>query len=191
MLTVHARMALALGALCSSLACGLPVHAGSPVCEAEILGASARHGVPAGILFAIGLTETGNGGSMQPYALNVEGEPHFAESAADAERLIQEALAQGHTLIDVGCMQVNLRWHRSAFVSLRDMLQPAANVDYAAGLLAELYSRFGSWTLAAARYHAGPDNEPAQQRYVCTVLRNLIATGFGGETAAGGDLCGR
>ncbi|TIN70251.1 MAG: lytic transglycosylase domain-containing protein, partial [Mesorhizobium sp.] len=42
-------------------------------CEPEILRAADRYGVPAGILYAVGLTETGKKGSLQPNALNVEG----------------------------------------------------------------------------------------------------------------------
>ncbi|RUX39339.1 lytic transglycosylase domain-containing protein, partial [Mesorhizobium sp. M7A.F.Ca.CA.002.09.1.1] len=40
-------------------------------CEPEILRAADRYGVPAGILYAVGLTETGNKGSLQPNALNI------------------------------------------------------------------------------------------------------------------------
>lgn len=44
--------------------------------------------------------------------------------------------------------------------------------------------------MAVARYHAGPHNNPAQQRYVCTVIRNMVATGFGQWTGNAKSFCG-
>ena len=43
----------------------------------------------------------------------------------------------------------------------------------------ELKARHETWTMAVARYHAGPNNDPAQKRYVCRVIANMVATGFG------------
>jgi soluble lytic murein transglycosylase-like protein len=69
------------------------------------------------------------------------------------------------------------------------MLEPAANVDYAARFLKELKAREGSWTMAVARYHAGPGNDPAQKRYVCRVIANMVATGFGAWTPSSRAFC--
>ena len=60
-------------------------------------------------------------------------------------------------------MQINHYFHAEPFASVKAMLDPAANVDYAARFLKELRSREGSWTMAVARYHAGPNNDPAQK----------------------------
>jgi soluble lytic murein transglycosylase-like protein len=70
------------------------------------------------------------------------------------------------------------------------MLDPGKNVDYAARFLTELKEREGSWTLAVARYHAGPNNNPAQKQYVCTVITNMVATGFGAWTPEAKAFCG-
>lgn len=43
--------------------------------------------------------------------------------------------------------------------------------------------------MAIARYHAGPDNDPAQKRYVCAVIRNMVAVGFGAWTPASRAFC--
>ena len=48
------------------------------------------------------------------------------------------------------------------------MFDPARNVDYAARFLKELSTREGNWTMAVARYNAGPNNRSAQKRYICT-----------------------
>jgi len=47
----------------------------------------------------------------------------------------------------------------------------------------------GSWTLAVARYHAGPNNNPAQKKYVCAVIVNMIASGFGNWTEPARQFC--
>jgi len=69
------------------------------------------------------------------------------------------------------------------------MFEPAANVEYAARFLKELKAREGNWTMAVARYHAGPDNDPAQKRYVCRVIANMVATGFGAWTSQSRAFC--
>jgi hypothetical protein len=54
------------------------------ICEREIAAAATKYGVPEGILYSVGLTETGKRGSLQPWALNVEGKAIFADSRDDA-----------------------------------------------------------------------------------------------------------
>ena len=62
--------------------------------------------------------------------------------------------------------------------------------DYAARFLVELHGRHESWSMAVARYHAGPDNDPAQKQYVCRVIANMVATGFGKWTDNARAFCG-
>ena len=181
------RIALAAASIYSaSVASAL---AGGNACEAEILRAAATYGVPAGILYAVGLTETGRKGSLQPYALNVEGHAIFAGSRQEAVVEFEKARANGARLIDLGCMQINHHYHAENFAGVRQMLDPHLNVDYAARFLVKLKSRHKSWSMAVARYHAGPDNDPAQKRYVCRVIANLVATGFGEWTPAAHEFC--
>lgn len=161
----------------------------STVCEREMQRASEQYQVPLGVLYAVGLTETGRKGSLQPFALNVEGRALYSESADEAIRKFEAARAGGAKLIDLGCMQINYYYHGSKFRSPADMLVPRENVQYAARFLKELRQREGGWTLAVARYHAGPDNDPAQKRYVCRVIANMVATGFGAWTAEARNFC--
>lgn len=168
-----------------------PAEAGAArACEREMVEAARRHGVPLAVLYAVGLAETGSQGSLQPFALNIEGPAYFAENLSDALRRFEEARSRGVKLIDIGCMQINHYFHSSRFRSLEAMFDPHENVDYAARFLRELKDREGSWTLAAARYHAGPNNNPAQKRYVCRVIANMVASGFGGWTAGARAFCG-
>jgi soluble lytic murein transglycosylase-like protein len=165
-------------------------RAGSNVCEREMRAAALRTGVPLGVLYAVGMTETGNKGSLQPYALNIEGRTVITNSVAEASRAFEAAQRGGAKLIDLGCMQINHFYHGAAFTSVAEMLSPARNVAYAAKFLHDLRQREGSWTMAVARYHAGPDNNPAQKRYVCAVIANLVASGFGGWTPEAKAFCG-
>jgi len=162
----------------------------SSVCEMEMAEAAKRYDVPFGILYAVGLTETGRKGSLQPYALNVNGKGYFAKSANEAMKIFSNARKRGKKLIDLGCMQINYHYHGKHFSSPQAMLNPAANVAYAAKFLRQLYVKEGSWTLAVARYHAGPRNNPAQKRYVCRVMRNMISSGFGEWTHNAKNFCG-
>jgi soluble lytic murein transglycosylase-like protein len=69
------------------------------------------------------------------------------------------------------------------------MFDPARNVAYAAQFLRALRAREKSWTLAVARYHAGPNNNPAQKQYVCAVITNMVATGYGRWTTDAAQFC--
>lgn len=172
----------------SSAAVGCAAAAANP-CEPEILRAAERYGVPAGILYAVGLTETGKKGSLQPNALNIEGKAVFPASRGDALAAFRAARSGGAKLIDLGCMQINYHYHGEHFRSVEEMLDPHLNVDYAARFLAALHARHETWSMAVARYHAGPNNNPAQKRYVCRVIANMVASGFGKWTPEARSFC--
>ncbi|RWX77021.1 lytic transglycosylase domain-containing protein [Neorhizobium lilium] len=158
-------------------------------CERQIQSAARKYGIPEGILYSVGLTETGRKGSLSAYALNVEGKAYFASSLQEALALFAQAKNAGATLIDLGCMQINHHYHGEEFASVQDMFDPAKNVEYAALFLKRLHDRHETWTMAVARYHAGPNNNPAQQQYVCRVIANLVATGFGKWTPNASAFC--
>jgi soluble lytic murein transglycosylase-like protein len=158
-------------------------------CEQEMIRAARTYDVPLPVLYAVGLTETGRRGSLHPYALNIEGPSFFPASLAEAEEMLTTARKRGAKLIDVGCMQINYHYHSSRFRSAGAMFDARENVTYAAQFLKQLRAREGSWTLAAARYHAGPGNNPAQKRYVCQVITNMVASGFGAWTSNARAFC--
>jgi soluble lytic murein transglycosylase-like protein len=173
----------------SGLFAASPANAILNACEREMTRAAARYDIPLGVLYAVGLTETGKRGSLQPFAMNIEGRAHYSANVLEAVEDFEDARANGSVLIDVGCMQINQHYHGEHFSSVREMFDPRKNVDYAARFLNELKAREGSWTLAVARYHAGPNNNPAQKRYVCSVIANMVATGFGSWTTNARSFC--
>ncbi|MGH1573339.1 transglycosylase SLT domain-containing protein [Methylobacterium sp. P31] len=145
--------------------------------------------IPLGVLYAVGLAETGKRGSLQPYAMNIEGSAYFATGPRDVIAHFTEARRKGARLIDLGCMQINHHYHGAKFNSVEAVIDPRANVDYATQFLRELKQREGSWTMAVARYHAGPHNNAAQKIYICRVVANMVATGFGQWTPTASQFC--
>ncbi|MBG1233182.1 transglycosylase SLT domain-containing protein [Aestuariivirga litoralis] len=161
------------------------------ICEQYLQAVSDSEQVPLGVLYAVGMTESGNKGSLHPYALNIQGKSVITYSQEDAMRQFRWARMQGKKLIDLGCMQVNWHYHGKNFASPEEMLDPQKNIIYAARFLKELRASEGGWTQAVARYHASPRIPQEQKRYVCSVIRNLVASGFGAWTSDARSYCGR
>ncbi len=161
-------------------------RADAGVCIAAIRQAEAAHGIPTDLLLAIGLQEAGMSykGSMTiwPWSLNVEGQGFRFNTRAEAEAFLADELAQGTRSIDVGCLQVNLRWHPDAFPSPAAGFDPARNADYAARFLRGLYLETGDWLQAAGRYHSvTPD---LRDIYLAGIQKHL---GQLGDSAASFD----
>lgn len=158
-------------------------------CEREMARAARLHQIPLGILYAVGLTETGHRGALHPFALGAEGQTLFAKDMKEAIASFEAMRRRGVKLIDLGCMQINHYYHGDKFESVQAMFNPSRNVDYAARFLTELKQREGSWTMAVARYNAGPNNDPAQKRYVCHIVAHLVSSGFGAWTEKARSFC--
>lgn len=128
------------------------------LCTRAAQKAANETGVPLPVLLAITLTETGRktDGALQPWpwAINQAGKGHWFSTAEDAVQFAEDQLDLGLRNFDVGCFQVNHRWHSKGFSSTLDMFDPASNALYAARFLADLYTEHGDWSLAAAAYHS-------------------------------------
>ena len=159
------------------------------VCERELARAAAKYQIPLQILYAVALTESGTGKGLQPLMLHIEGKDHLPPSLPEALAMFHAANDRGVKLIDIGCMQVNWYWHREEFRTLEEIFDPRLNVEQGARFLKELRQRHGSWTMAVARYNAGPANTVGQHRYVCRVMKNLVAAGVGEWTATAEAFC--
>ncbi len=130
----------------------------SDLCRAASARASDIAGVPEDVLLAISLTETGrdtgNGLAPWPWAINAGGEGHWFPDRESAVRFAEELRAAGRTNFDVGCFQLNLRWHGGAFDSIDAMFDPETNARYAAQFLSDLAREGGGWSVAAGAYHS-------------------------------------
>lgn len=116
--------------------------------------AAARTGVPYDVLVAIAKVETGRNNEPWPWTVSFGGEGRWFDTAKEAEASVAEAIDQGATNFDLGCFQLNYRWHAKGFASLADMLDPQKNATYAAKFLAKHFAQTGDWALAAAAYHS-------------------------------------
>jgi hypothetical protein len=140
-----------------------PARAADPtgpadLCERAIVNGARRGGVPVDVLHAVALNETGrkDGGRLRawPWAINREGEGFWFATREEALDFAERSLAAGRRSFDVGCVQINYRWHGHAFPSLEAMFDPEWTATYAAQFLRTLYEERGDWTAAAGAYHS-------------------------------------
>jgi hypothetical protein len=136
----------------------------SSLCLDAAARAARQTDVPQDVLLAITMVETGRGSRPWPWTVNLGGQGHWLDSADAAEALVSKALGEGVTNIDLGCFQLNYRWHGDAFGSVAEMLTPDANALYAAGFLAQHHAETGEWASAAAAYHSATPEHAERYR---------------------------
>lgn len=160
-----AILALALAAVPVS---GSVALAKDSACRDEILIAARRHGVPESVALTVARVESGG----NPLAMNIQGWPAWAATTTDAVNAIRKLRAAGVTSIDVGCMQINLKHHPTAFPRLESAFDPKANVDYGIRFLKQLHARTQSWGKAIASYHS---SDPRRQSiYLRSILSKFV-----------------
>lgn len=148
-----------------------PASARPDLCERAALHAARATGVPVDVLLAITLVETGRRIGEQirpwPWAANSGGHGYWFDTRDEAIQFARDRLTHGQRSIDLGCFQINWRWHGDSFTSFEALLDPEIAAHYAARHLLSLYRSFGSWTAAAGAYHTrtpGP-NARYQDRF--------------------------
>ena len=130
------------------------------LCQQATAAAEHLSGVPDQLLDAISRVESGRYDPVQgavrawPWTINAQGQGHFYPTKAEAVAAALQFRAHGIQSIDVGCTQINLMFHPSAFRSLDEAFDPGQNAAYAARFLTDLFHQFGSWPHAAAAYHS-------------------------------------
>jgi Transglycosylase SLT domain len=145
-------------------------------CRTAIREAEQAAGVPTQLMAAIGRVESGRpdeNGVIQPWpwTINAEGVGHIFETKAEAIAAVQMLQTKGLRSVDVGCMQVNLMHHPTAFATLDQAFDPAINAGYAASFLIQLHAMTGDWSRATAFYHsATPELGTDYARKVAAVL---------------------
>ena len=132
------------------------------LCSVAAKEAGNEYGVDFDLLQTISAVESGRWDNLQnryvawPWTVNVKGKGYYFASREDAVRAVKKFQAQGIESIDVGCMQINLKYHGEAFNSVDEAIDPSNNVKYSAKFLRTLYSKHGqNWKKAAKRYHSG------------------------------------
>ncbi|MEN6542739.1 transglycosylase SLT domain-containing protein [Parvibaculum sp.] len=167
--TIRAGLALALGSalsLASTLAYAESAtkapSAPSPwtYCERAAIAIEATQKMPRALLVSVSMAETGRLDPETrktrpwPWTINAEGQSFYFDTKREAVAATKRLLKAGVRSIDVGCMQVNLRYHPDAFADLYDAFDPLTNVTYAARFLTRLHGQARSWPKAVANYHS-------------------------------------
>ncbi len=158
----------------------------SALCDQAARRAAQAEGVPLDVLKAIARVETGRtqNGSLEPWpwTVNREGQGYWFASEIEAKSYVFDIFKSGVRSFDVGCFQINYRWHGKAFRSIDAMFDPDENATYAARFLAQLYAELGSWPAAAGAYHSRTQHLAASysDRFQ-TVLAQLVGSGTAHE----------
>ena len=145
-----------------ALLAALTGRAGAMSCAEAAAVAEAGAGIPAGLLLAIGLVESGRTiapgvRAPWPFAIQSGGVGRFLSSAEEAVTAVQALQAGGVQSVDVGCFQINLMHHPGAFPNLASGFDPMANALAAARFLLSLREELGAWEPAVAAYHSRTD----------------------------------
>lgn len=179
LLSQNKRLARLTGVACVAILgfYGAPVqaqmaasNADAAVCQRFVQSSERAQRIPQGLLAAISLVESGRGvgpgGSVVawPWTINAGGQGQYFDTKDEAIAATRELIADGLRSIDVGCMQINLRYHPDAFASIEHAFDPARNVAYGASYLRQLHRVQGSWPKAVERYHSSDDGRRADYR---------------------------
>jgi hypothetical protein len=142
----------------------------SQLCDAAAQYAAAQTGVPVSILRAVTLAETGRSAKATaplapwPWAVHAEGQGHWFPDERSALFYIERKVLEGARNIDIGCFQLNFRWHSGGFHGLDGMIAPTNNALYAARFLKTLFGETGDWRTAVGRYHSRREGQA--EKYV-------------------------
>jgi Transglycosylase SLT domain len=161
----------------------LPMVPAESPCAIEAGRFERIYGIPERLLHAIAMVESGRWDDKSratiawPWTVTADGNGKYFSSKAEAITEVKRLKAAGVRSIDVGCMQVNLRYHPDAFTSLDDAFDPASNVAYAARFLKGLFGATNHWPTAASYYHSQtPHLAAAYRDHLMKVWNGISST---------------
>ncbi len=128
------------------------------LCEDTIKSIEIQTEIPKGLLLGIGKAEATrkikNKFVIWPWTINHAGKSLFFETKTQMTNYIFKNLKRNDFNIDVGCMQINIKWHKNNFKKISDMFEINPNISYAASFLQQLKNKHGSWDNAIKHYHS-------------------------------------
>ncbi len=140
------------------------------ICATVISETEPQWRIPDKLLYAISVVETGRWDAEAeqnfawPWTVTAEGKGRYFASKATAIRAVEQLQRRGVSNIDVGCMQINLRYHPGAFADLNEAFDPTTNITYVAAFLSDLRIERKSWTQAVKHYHSSTPELQAPYR---------------------------
>lgn len=145
---------------------------------------AAHHGLDPVLLYSVALKETRHRAGVQvsapwPFTLRGPQGSQFHPSRAAAAQALQRLMARHAPLaIDVGLMQINLRWHGDKVSDPAQLLDAQTNLEIAAAILVDaIHSAPGDLELGVGRYHHWKHDTIARAygRSVLNMVRSLSA----------------
>ena len=128
------------------------------LCEKIIKNIELQTDIPKGLLLGIGKAEAirklNNKYIIWPWTINHAGKSLFFDTKKQMTNYVFKNLQKNDLNIDVGCMQINIKWHKNNFRKISDMFEIDPNISYAASFLKQLKNRHGSWDEAIKYYHS-------------------------------------
>lgn len=140
-------------------------------CLANAAEAERDLGIPNGLLQSLAMVESGQ--DDNPFAVSVHGRSVVARDSKAAAKLLRDHKGKFHSNTYVGCMQLSLDAHRTAFAPVERIVDPKQNVYYAAKLLARFHTEEGNWRHALIRYNGA--TVASASNYLCKVWNHLSA----------------
>ena len=128
------------------------------LCENTIESIELQTDIPKGLLLGIGKTEAirkiNNKYIIWPWTINHAGKSLFFDNKEQMKNYVFKNLKRKDFNIDVGCMQINIKWHKNNFKKISDMFEVNPNISYAASFIKQLKNKHGSWDKAIKHYHS-------------------------------------
>ena len=119
------------------------------------------------LLYAIALAESqkANGAVVRPWpwSVNIAGKGYYFSDLREAEQFVDTQLGKGVTNMDIGPLQVNVRWHGYRVDDPKELFHLPTAIKVGADILSEaLASSPDDHTLAVGRYHNWSDERRAR-----------------------------
>ena len=128
------------------------------LCENTIESVELQTDIPKGLLLGIGKAEAirkiNNKYIIWPWTINHAGKSLFFDTKKQMSNYVFKTLKRNDFNIDVGCMQINIKWHKNNFKKISDMFEVNPNISYAASFIKQLKNKHGSWDKAIKHYHS-------------------------------------
>ena len=189
-LVTSALFALTSGAQAITSPSPQAIENTSHLCIDQTTQLEKSENIPTHLLTAISLAETGRWqkGSKEiiawPWTVTANGKGQHFDTKEEALAEVEILLTEGMSNIDVGCMQINLKYHENAFESLSRALDPKTNAEYAAKFLKKLYAKKKNWMKAVGSYHSNTPDKNLKYRARIIRLWNKARRSAGPQIAS-------
>ncbi len=138
-----------------------------------------KYNIPKHLLRSISIVESGKWNSEYkmtfawPWVVGIDGKGEYFKSYNEAAVFLRKAIARGAN-VDIGCHQINWKYHGHNFNKPEDLLHPKINAAYAAHFLVEKFNASKNWSKAVAHYHSStPQFSDRYLKKVHNILENM------------------